>query len=289
MKIQLLYFDGCPNVEPARAALREALGAEGLDEPIDEIDLQAADAPAWARGWGSPTIMIDGAELTGAQRSDGSSCRLYPGGAPSVAQIRRRLTSARRAGAPASGRAVLPLVGAVGAAVAASACCVLPPVLAIAGLSGAGFAAALAPYRPYFLLATAVALGIGFWLVHRKRPDACGCEAPRARRSARVALWIATVATVAVAAYPWLGGDRATAGSRETAAVASLRLRVSGMDCPPCTRGIAKRLKQIPGVASAAVDFDSGIAIVRHDGREGIDGAALAAVEQAGFTAKVVR
>jgi hypothetical protein len=56
MKIQLLHLNGCPNLEPARAALREAVGADRLDASIDEIDVEASDAPQWARGWGSPTV-----------------------------------------------------------------------------------------------------------------------------------------------------------------------------------------------------------------------------------------
>jgi hypothetical protein len=93
MKIQLLYFPGCPNLDPARAAIRDALAAEGLAVECDEVDVQAPDAPDWARGWGSPTILIDGEEVTGSPRSAGNSCRLYQGGAPSVAQIRARIAA----------------------------------------------------------------------------------------------------------------------------------------------------------------------------------------------------
>lgn len=96
MKIQLLYFEGCPNVEHARGALRDAMTAEGIDQPIDEIDVEAPDTPAALRGWGSPTILIDGLDVTGAARSTASACRLYANGAPTVAEIRARLAAARR-------------------------------------------------------------------------------------------------------------------------------------------------------------------------------------------------
>jgi mercuric ion transport protein len=95
MRVQLLYFEGCPNLELARAALREAMAAEQIDARVDEIDVEAEDAPEWARGWGSPTILIDGTDLTGATRSNGPSCRLYEDGAPSVEQIRARLAATR--------------------------------------------------------------------------------------------------------------------------------------------------------------------------------------------------
>src|SRR5882724_2628024 len=142
--------------------------------------------------------------------------------------------------------------------------------LAVVGASGAGFAARFAPYRTYFLLATAVALATGFWFAYRPQADACGCAVPRGRRVARVALWLTTVLTVAFAAYPLLGTGNATAGSEQTAAKTELHLKVTGMDCKECTGTIANRIKKIPGVVSATVDFESGKAIVRYDGREGM-------------------
>ncbi len=287
MKIQLLYFQGCPNLEPARAALRDALAAERIDAPVDEIDVEAPDAPDWARGWGSPTILIDDQEVTGATRSTGAACRLYKGGAPAVDLIRARIAVARRSGASSTGRARLSMLGAITAAMAASACCVVPAILALVGLSGVGFGAALAPYRAWFLIATGIALGTGFWLVYRKQKDACGCEVPRRRRVARLGLWITAAITVALAAYPLLGDGFAKAGSEDAPAAASVRLEITGMDCPECTGTIANRLEKVPGVVSASVDFDSGVAVVRHDGRAGLEAAAIAAVVDAGFAAKV--
>lgn len=95
MKVQLLHFAGCPNVDAARSALRDAIAAEGLDVAIEEIDVERDDAPAWARGWGSPTILIDGADIAGQAPSTASSCRLYPAGGPDVRKIRDRLAAAR--------------------------------------------------------------------------------------------------------------------------------------------------------------------------------------------------
>jgi mercuric ion transport protein len=287
MKIQLLYFPGCPNLEPARAALRDALAAEGLAVDFDEIDVAASDAPQWARGWGSPTILIDGNELTGATRSSGAACRLYKGGAPSVDEIRSRIGAARRVPPSSSGRVTLSILGAITAAMAASACCLVPAILAAVGLSSAGLGARLAPYRVHFLITTGIALGIGFWLVYRKAKDACGCEVPRTRRAARLALWCTTVLVVGLSAYPLLRGRAASAGSAAAPAAATLRLAVTGMDCAECTGMIANRLTKVPGVVSATVDFKSGLAIVRHDGRDGIAAAAIAAVVDAGFAATV--
>ena len=97
MRIHLLHFEGCPNVDAARAALREALAAEGLDARVEEIDVEGAGAPEWARGWGSPTILIDGQDVMGQTQSGSSCCRLYADGAPSIDAIRARIAISRGA------------------------------------------------------------------------------------------------------------------------------------------------------------------------------------------------
>lgn len=286
MKIQLLYFDGCPNVDAARNAVRAALAAEKLETVVDEIDVEAPTAPDWARGWGSPTILIDGQDVAGQQPSESSACRLYAGGAPSVEQIRRRIAAGRGSG-DRNGRVALPMIGAVTAAIAASACCLVPAVLAVVGVSGAGFASRFAPYRPYLLASTGVALAVGFWFAYRPQKDACGCGVPRSRKAARVGLWLTTLIAIGLAAYPLLGSGTATAGSETIQAKAELHLKVKGMDCKECTSTIANRIKKVPGVVSATVDFESGNAIVRYDGRDGMASAAIKAVQDAGFNAEL--
>ena len=287
MKIQLLHFPGCPNVDAARGALHAAVAAEKVDDPIEEIDVEAAGAPAWARGWGSPTILIDGTDVAGQERSESSSCRLYAGGAPSVESIRARIVAARPRTRATGKRVALPMIGAVTAAIAASACCLVPAVLAIVGMSGVGFASSFAPYRIYFLVASGVALAIGFWFAYRPQRDECGCAAPRSRKAARVGLWGTTLLAVALAAYPLWADGVATAGSSEREAKATLNLEIIGMDCKECTGTIARAIKKVPGVVSATVNYESGYAVVRYDGRDGMPDAAIKAVEDAGYRAKV--
>lgn len=286
MKIQLLHFQGCPNVDVARAALRTAIAEEKLDVAVEEIDVEDPAAPAWARGWGSPTILVDGKDVAGQEPSASPACRLYAGGAPAVEMIRASIAGGR---GPERGQArvALPMIGAVTAAIAASACCLVPAVLAVVGVSGAGFATRFAPYRPYLLIATGVALAAGFWFAYRRQQDACGCTVPRSRKLARVGLWLTALLTVGLAAYPLLGNGTATAGSEDTAAKAELHFKVKGMDCKECTSTIANRLKKVPGVVSATVDFESGNAVIRYDGRDGMSAAAIKAVQDAGFSAEV--
>lgn len=75
--VELLFFPDCPNVEPARDQLRRALEAEGLPARWIEHDVTAVDAPPHLRGYGSPTILVSGRDVTGARPEAGASCRLY--------------------------------------------------------------------------------------------------------------------------------------------------------------------------------------------------------------------
>lgn len=61
---------------------------------VDEWDRTSPESPAYARGYGSPTVLVDGRDLVGAVPGDGgSSCRLYHrgfggfDGAPSAEQV----------------------------------------------------------------------------------------------------------------------------------------------------------------------------------------------------------
>ncbi len=93
-KIQLLYFDGCPNAERARQNLKAALLRAGFAPVWEEINLHSASAPEQWRGFPSPTVMIDGKEiLTGISEAVGAgACRF--GGAPSIEQIVAAISAA---------------------------------------------------------------------------------------------------------------------------------------------------------------------------------------------------
>jgi len=89
--------------------------------------------------------------------------------------------------------------GGIFGALVASSCCVAPLVLVTLGISGAwiGSLTALEPYKPYFLLATALFLAGGFWHVYFRPKRVCVdgsyCARPASSRITKSALWIATV------------------------------------------------------------------------------------------------
>jgi mercuric ion transport protein len=102
-------------------------------------------------------------------------------------------------------------VGAVLGAFAASSCCIAPLVLFALGISGAwiGNLTQLAPYQPYVLVATAVALGSGYWLVYRSGNRACAdgemCARPLPNRVVKAGLVLATVLVIGALALDLLG------------------------------------------------------------------------------------
>jgi hypothetical protein len=95
---ELIYDMDCPNVRLARDALLKAFGDVGLMPKWSEWDRKSPDSPAYVRGYGSPTILVDGRDVAGVASGDGeSSCRLYRNesgrfqGVPPVEQIAEAL------------------------------------------------------------------------------------------------------------------------------------------------------------------------------------------------------
>lgn len=194
------------------------------------------------------------------------------------------------------------MAGAVVAAIAASACCVVPAILALVGISGVGAAAALEPYRPLFLGATAALLGLGFYLAYRKpravagagaHVDACGCPAPRTRRSGKWMLWLAAVGVLFFAGYPYIAAATAETQRRgesaETATSQTAALHIDGMTCESCVSHIVDTLTGVPGVVKASVSFDDEMASVVYDPAQvEPDALATAVTAMDSYTATVV-
>jgi mercuric ion transport protein len=97
--------------------------------------------------------------------------------------------------------------GGVAAAIGSALCCAGPLVAVFLGLSGAGLAATFEPFRPYFVVATALFLVLGFVAVRREDRKACQpgllCASPTARRRMKRWLWIATGIAVPLVTFPW--------------------------------------------------------------------------------------
>jgi hypothetical protein len=90
MRIEIVYFDGCPNWQLAHQRVLEALSATGRADAEVRLHLVASPAEAQEAGMaGSPTILVDGRDPFPNASDAIWSCRLYQTdsgfeGAPSV-------------------------------------------------------------------------------------------------------------------------------------------------------------------------------------------------------------
>jgi copper chaperone CopZ len=69
--------------------------------------------------------------------------------------------------------------------------------------------------------------------------------------------------------------------------MASAKLKVTGMSCGHCQKTVEQALKGVSGVYSAVVDLQDGEAEVDFDDDTVTAGTLLAAVERAGYGAKL--
>ncbi len=92
MKMELLYFDGCPHWRTADARLQQVAAEYGAT--VQHHRVSAAEHGGMLGFAGSPTILIDGQDpFPGGVPSIELSCRLYetpngPAGAPTLEQLR---------------------------------------------------------------------------------------------------------------------------------------------------------------------------------------------------------
>jgi hypothetical protein len=98
MKVEILYFEGCPNHKPAVERVQSVLRQQGITAELTEIEVPDAEA-ATAMGFlGSPTIRVNGLDVDPAVRTaakTGFACRCYVGGLPSEDTIRAALREAQ--------------------------------------------------------------------------------------------------------------------------------------------------------------------------------------------------
>lgn len=103
MKIEVLYFEGCPNHQPTVEQVQRAMHAEGIGHGVEEVEIKD-DGMAQALGFlGSPSVRINGLDIEKEARAEqrvGFGCRTYMhdggrrSGVPTVDMIRTALVEA---------------------------------------------------------------------------------------------------------------------------------------------------------------------------------------------------
>jgi hypothetical protein len=88
--IEFLSFDSCPNYVELQANLETALEQMGIASAFTPVDLAALGALDTRRGYGSPTILVNGVDLFGARsRGTSLSCRIYRDGVPDAGALEK--------------------------------------------------------------------------------------------------------------------------------------------------------------------------------------------------------
>ncbi len=111
---------------------------------------------------------------------------------------------------PAPGLSRGTLLASIVAGIAASTCCLGPLVLLTLGVSGSwiGNLSAFEPFRPIFIAATLLFLGLAFRKLYLL-PQRCAvdkpCATPANLHRQRLLFWVVSIAVLVIMSFPWYG------------------------------------------------------------------------------------
>jgi hypothetical protein len=98
VRIELLYWEGCPSYPEAKTMLEEVLTRHGIEARIEMREVRTDDEAEALRFPGSPTIRVDGRDVdqAGAEGRPALNCRIYqlPNGRVSPVPTREQLEAA---------------------------------------------------------------------------------------------------------------------------------------------------------------------------------------------------
>jgi hypothetical protein len=79
MRVELLWWEGCPSHPETLADLHRSLAEEGVDAEVQKVEVVSDEQARAERFPGSPTIRIDGEDIFPAQDAEPFSltCRVY--------------------------------------------------------------------------------------------------------------------------------------------------------------------------------------------------------------------
>lgn len=98
MRVELLFWDGCPSYPEARSLLDEVLTTRRIEADVELVEVRTQQEAEELRFPGSPTIRVDGRDVdeTGAGSRPALNCRIYrlPDGKVSPVPSREQLEAA---------------------------------------------------------------------------------------------------------------------------------------------------------------------------------------------------
>ena len=101
-KVEFIYDADCPNIEATRKNLLHAFSQTDLSSRWQEWDRALPESPVRVRGYGSPSILVDGLDVAEMKPSNGANCcRIYTDGEgrltgfPTVEMIAAKLSETK--------------------------------------------------------------------------------------------------------------------------------------------------------------------------------------------------
>ena len=83
MKIELLYFSGCPTYQETERLIADTVQSLGVPAEFDSQEVRTQEDAARLRFLGSPTVLVNGVDIDPAARAStdyGLKCRVYRNG-----------------------------------------------------------------------------------------------------------------------------------------------------------------------------------------------------------------
>ena len=79
MRVELLWWEGCPSTPETREELEHVLRDEGVDAEVEMVEVTSDEQARAERFPGSPTVRIDGRDAIPAPPTEPASltCRIY--------------------------------------------------------------------------------------------------------------------------------------------------------------------------------------------------------------------
>ncbi len=82
MRIEVLYFEGCPHHQATVELVHEVIAELGVGADVHEVEVRDHEDATRLRFLGSPSVRVDGVDIEPGARDDAQfalACRMYQG------------------------------------------------------------------------------------------------------------------------------------------------------------------------------------------------------------------
>ncbi len=176
-------------------------------------------------------------------------------------------------------------------ALSASMCCITPVLAIAAGTSSLATSFHwVEPFRPYFISASVLVLGLAWFQSFRnKKEDDCNCGTPKKKSffQSRTFLSVVTIISFLLITFPsyskFLFQNSDTQLAQDQNKNKKIELKVSGMTCTSCELHIESEVKKLQGVSFVKASYEKGLTTVEFDDQKVEAEKIIAAINGTGY------